>query len=246
MILVYDGSLCGYLCALSKGLECPDAAEDIITNEAAQSFLLGDFFYIGADPLAADSLQTRVKAISGAIYGHLLYSWLAETEGCEMLGLRYLRAALSYGKSADSHLADPAVLAMTKLVLKVGGERHRMMGLLRFSETADGTFYAPFEPDHNITALVAGHFAARIPDRDWIIHDVKRGIAAVFRASENRYEVVSGEISSEVEYTPQELRYRELWRAFHKTIAIGERTNPKLQKRFMPSRYWKHLTEKTI
>ena len=163
-----------------------------------------------------------------------------------MLGFKYLRAALSYGKSADSHLADPAVLAMTKLVLKVGGERHRMMGLLRFSETADGTFYAPFEPDHNITALVAGHFAARIPDRDWIIHDVKRGIAAVFRASENRFEVVSGELSSEVEYTQQELRYRELWRAFHKTIAIGERTNPKLQKRFMPSRYWKHLTEKTI
>ena len=246
MIFVYDGSLCGYLCALSKGLECADAVEDIMTQDASQGFLLGDFFHIGTEPQISERLQARVKLLSDTIYGHLLYAWLAETDGCEMLGFRYLCAALRYGRSADSHLADPAVLAMTKLVLKVGGERHRMMGLLRFSETADGTFYAPFEPDHNITALVAGHFAARIPDRDWIIHDVKRGIAAVFRASENRFEVVSGELSSEVEYTQQELRYRELWRAFHKTIAIGERTNPKLQKRFMPSRYWKHLTEKTI
>lgn len=246
MILVYDGSLCGYLCALEKGMERPDTVEDLLSDEAASGFLLGDFFHVASDPAGEVRFQKRIKTLSSAIYGHLLYAWLAETEGCEMLGFRYLCAALNYGKSADSHLADPAILAMTKLVMKVGGERHRMMGLLRFSEAADGTFYAPFEPDHNITALVAGHFAARIPDRDWIIHDVKRGIAAVFRASEHRYEVVTGELSAEVEYTQEELRYRELWRSFHKTIAIGERTNPNLQKRFMPSRYWKHLTEKNI
>ena len=243
--LVYDGSLCGYLSALAHGLYRQTDIEDIITDEKAEGFLLGDFFHILGSADKADELQKKASAISGDIYSNIVYAWLAETPGCEMTGFRYLCAAVKYGRETSSRLADPAVLAMTKLALKVGGERHRRMGLLRFSETSDGTYYAPFEPDHNITALVAGHFAARIPDRNWIIHDLTRGIAALFRADEHRYELVSADVSTEIEYTQDELRYRELWRQFHRTIAIRERTNPLLQKKLMPARYWKHLTEKT-
>jgi probable DNA metabolism protein len=242
--IVYDGSLSGYLCALSHGLSRQQEIEDIITDAHAEGFLLGDFFHVHSSADHADALQSNARAISGDIYNNLVYAWLAETPGCEMVGFRYLCAAAAYGRGTSGRLDDPAVLAMTKLVLKVGGERHRMMGLLRFSEISDGTYYAPFEPDHNITALLAGHFAARIPDRNWIIHDLTRGIAALFRADENRYELVSADASSGIEYTQEELRFRELWRHFHRTIAIPERTNPGLQKKLMPSRYWKHLTEK--
>ncbi|HSA34375.1 MAG TPA: DUF4130 domain-containing protein, partial [bacterium] len=38
--------------------------------------------------------------------------------------------------------------------------------------------------------------------------------------------------------------YEKMWRRYFKDIAIPERRNPRCQRRFMPVRYWKYLTEK--
>nr|WP_315988235.1 DUF4130 domain-containing protein [Desulforamulus aquiferis] len=38
--------------------------------------------------------------------------------------------------------------------------------------------------------------------------------------------------------------YQELWKEYFKSTAIQGRKNPKLQKQFMPTRYWKYLIEK--
>jgi hypothetical protein len=40
-----------------------------------------------------------------------------------------------------------------------------------------------------------------------------------------------------------ESEYQGLWKKYFETIAIRERVNPSCQKRFMPVRYWKNLTE---
>ena len=37
--------------------------------------------------------------------------------------------------------------------------------------------------------------------------------------------------------------FEDLWKQFYKSVNIEERKNPKCQKRMMPTRYWKHLTE---
>ncbi|MGL5152900.1 MAG: DUF4130 domain-containing protein, partial [Clostridium sp.] len=37
--------------------------------------------------------------------------------------------------------------------------------------------------------------------------------------------------------------YTDLWKEYFKSVTIKERTNPKLQKRMMPKRYWENLTE---
>ena len=39
------------------------------------------------------------------------------------------------------------------------------------------------------------------------------------------------------------LFYEELWKEYFNNMAIESRKNPKAQKRSMPVRYWKHLTE---
>ena len=38
--------------------------------------------------------------------------------------------------------------------------------------------------------------------------------------------------------------YEDLWRVYFNAISIKRKTNIKLQKKNMPMRYWKHLTEK--
>jgi probable DNA metabolism protein len=38
-------------------------------------------------------------------------------------------------------------------------------------------------------------------------------------------------------------QWEDLWKHYHKTINNESRDNPKLQKQFMPKRYWKYLPE---
>ena len=45
-------------------------------------------------------------------------------------------------------------------------------------------------------------------------------------------------------YTEEEKTYQKLWQTYFKNIAIKERRNLKLQRQFIPTRYWKYLTEK--
>ena len=42
----------------------------------------------------------------------------------------------------------------------------------------------------------------------------------------------------------REKEIQEIWKKYFKHIAIKERKNSKLQKSFMPVRYWKYLVEK--
>jgi probable DNA metabolism protein len=37
--------------------------------------------------------------------------------------------------------------------------------------------------------------------------------------------------------------WEQLWQTYHKAINNEDRANPKLQKQFMPKRYWKYLPE---
>ena len=40
-----------------------------------------------------------------------------------------------------------------------------------------------------------------------------------------------------------EATYRACWQTYTRHIALENRRNPRLQRQFMPRRYWRHLTE---
>lgn len=46
-----------------------------------------------------------------------------------------------------------------------------------------------------------------------------------------------------LEYSGSEQCYGALWKQYFDVMATKERANPKCQRRLMPARYWKHLTE---
>jgi probable DNA metabolism protein len=103
-------------------------------------------------------------------------------------------------------------------------------------------YYAPVEPDHNILCLVAPHFASRLADQNWIIHDLKRGMAVVYNQTE--WVITPVDSAELIQYSQEEEVYQALWQRFFEQIAIQHRTNPELQRRLMPARYWRHLVEK--
>ncbi|MDR0425137.1 MAG: TIGR03915 family putative DNA repair protein [Clostridiales Family XIII bacterium] len=101
--------------------------------------------------------------------------------------------------------------------------------------------YAPIEPDHDILEFLAPHFCDRYKEDPFIIHDRKRK-KALFAAVGEWY-ITPFAAEGLLTATDPEASYRKLWKEYFGTVMIKERANPECQRRFMPARYWKNLTE---
>lgn len=183
------------------------------------------------------------ERLSSKVVKRVLLCFLSEKQGFERLVYDYLKLGLKKGVSFLNNLADNTVKDVNKLCAKVKRECHRFYGLLRFEKTSEGVYYATFEPDHNIIVLIAPHFKNRMRDQDWIIHDKRRDLAVLYSAKDRLFEQVAIE-RLQKNLSDDEAMVQQLWRAYFKSITIDDRKNPTLQRRFMPVRYWKYLTEK--
>ena len=105
----------------------------------------------------------------------------------------------------------------------------------------DGTYRSTISPDHNILSLMAEHFANRLATEKLIIYDKKRENAILSDCGQwilvNDIKIKNDEISTD------EVEFRQMWQRYFETIAIKERTNKKLQRSFIPVRYWDNVTE---
>jgi probable DNA metabolism protein len=115
------------------------------------------------------------------------------------------------------------------------------MGFVRFTELADKTLYSKIEPDHDILRLISPHFRARLGTFNWVIHDARRGTAALYFNGKLVYAPLTGARTLETGGNEEEVR--KLWRRFFTAVAIKERISPELQRQNVPLKYRKHLTE---
>ena len=149
------------------------------------------------------------------------------------------------GTKAVNYLQNPSVLLVMKLRQKAWHEAHRMLGFLRFEELPGGVLYAGMEPPCAVLPLIAPHFADRLRQENWIIHDQKRGLLAVHR-KESRWVLTDDEdLNSEFleRRSEREEEFRILWKIFCETIAIEERRNPRCQQTLLPFRFRPHMNE---
>jgi len=128
---------------------------------------------------------------------------------------------------------------------KVGHEAHRMMGLLRFTPDKDGVFVARCAPDYFVLPALGEYFNARFGENSWEIIDEKRGLSVKSDNGElYRLEGLKRHAEDDEKINKNYDAWQELWKHYHKTINNENRDNPKVQKQFMPQRYWKYLPEK--
>lgn len=159
----------------------------------------------------------------------------------ESVAFDYIKLIIANRGAVRSMLANPTVIEMTTLRTRVFGEAHRMKGLLRFMENANGVLYAPYSPDNDITEILALHFAARFSGKQFVIHDVKRKIAAMFDGEEI---VMTGAGDAEIYLSEYESYFLNLWKQYYNSVNIASRPHPKQMRGSMPVRYWKFLPEK--
>ncbi|MGD9201384.1 MAG: TIGR03915 family putative DNA repair protein, partial [Chitinispirillia bacterium] len=158
-----------------------------------------------------------------------------------VLMARYLAALVKYQGNTEKKVHDTRVFNIHKHVRNISREVDRMLGLLRFEETVNGSYYSVCEPDHDIISILAIHFKNRMPEESWVIHDKKRYKAVIFQ--NKSISAVSVPQPKKPDISQRESYFRYIWKTYFKTICISERTNKKLQQNFIPNRYRKYLPE---
>jgi probable DNA metabolism protein len=240
---VYDGSFEGILTAVFEAFSRKQVPDAILSEHGLQQDIASSYVYIDTDSVKSDRVYNSIRSnISEDALKNCYHAFLSEDPQAGTLIYRYLKLGWKMGSKVDLHLSDNRVFKIMDISRRLEHEAHKLMGFVRFRQVEGGVYYSPISPDYNVVELLAPHFAERLSDQPWIIHDVKREIAALY----NTKAWIISEFSAEdiPGSTEDEKLYSGLWKQFFNTLSIPGRENPKLQRRLMPRRYWDHLTEK--
>ncbi|MDR2969658.1 MAG: TIGR03915 family putative DNA repair protein [Tannerellaceae bacterium] len=191
------------------------------------------------------------KKLSKVALSMITVSWLSELPEIGLLLFRYIRKNIDAPCAVEMNFGDPDVLELSKIWKKVGQEKHRVQQFLRFQKAADGTYFAAMEPLYNVLPLNIAFLKDRFADQQWLVYDLKREYGYYYdlhevievRFPEKEPHLLSGLLSEDI-MDKDEILFQQLWKQYFKSIAVKERINPKLQRQFMPVRFWKYLTEK--
>lgn len=242
LVYIYDGSFEGLLTAIYEAYYRRETPQRFLTDENLQLSLVDSYVHIATDTVKSDKVyRSIIEKISREALENAYHVFLSNEEERGTIIYEYLKLGWKLGSRVDLCLSDDRVLKVHKIARRIKLEVHRMMGFVRFKAVEGCIYYARIEPDNNILELLAPHFAERFSGHAWIIHDIKRNIAAVY---DTKDWVVARDVEEVFpKVTGDELAYRALWKEFFRTAAIQSRINPRLQRRLMPARYWKHITE---
>lgn len=244
LVYLYDGSFEGLLTCVYEGYykEEPD---EIIDTYLYKKTLFDNTKFIDTDVIKANKVGAAIiEKISEEFFSKILNAFFSENYNAGTYIFKLLKLAFKKGSDIMLSATNEIVTNVTDLHLSVARETHLLVGLVRFSELKNNIYYCEFSPTYNQLALLAEHFKNRLSDQLWVIHDIKRNLALFYNKESwyinEFYGVENYELSD------NELLYRSLWKEFHKKVAITERINPKLQRSFMPKKYWKYLIEMSV
>ena len=123
-----------------------------------------------------------------------------------------------HGERTMDNLRNPYVARAFALARRTANEVHHELEFIRFQELKQGVLYSRIGPENNVMPFVMPHFADRLSS----------GTAGLQEA---------------IQYSDQEMEYQELFTIFHKTIAIRERHNRRLQQQMLPLRFQDYMVE---
>lgn len=242
-VYITDGSFEGLLSAVyDSWYNRGDNVRNILPEMPIQPDFLVTYKPVRTNEAkAAKVFDAVVEKISGEAVRRIMLCWFSEQEDAGRLILNYLRLGFTTGPTVEAMVTHRFVKPMHDAGDRVGFEAHRMLGLLRFHQTKQGWYCAVIEPLYYILPLLAEHFAARMPNERWLIHDKGRALTAAYEDS--AWGIVPGRLMDTVKMHDDEDQFQLMWRRYFDAMAIESRLNPNLQRHFMPKRYWKHLVE---
>jgi probable DNA metabolism protein len=249
---VYDGSFEGLLTLIFEAYDRKNFPDKIERQQQYCKTMFSEPFFVITDRPRASRVWTGLeKRLSRESLDMVYRVFLSELPDSEVLIFNYVKDVFASKRNIETNFANQTILAMTQIYHKVSREAGRVPMFLRFGLTADGIYYASYEPKYDVLPLVVKHFTNRFADQQWIIFDVKRQYGFYYDLKEtqritfenNRLNPFSGQPDSRLLATDEKV-FQTLWKNYFKAINIEERKNLKLQMQHMPKRFWKYLPEK--
>ncbi|MBE5962549.1 MAG: DNA metabolism protein [Lachnospiraceae bacterium] len=215
-------------------------------EESVNYELFSEYVLVEPNTDKADKVARSIqKKISNQVYGLVVKAALSNDPRKADAIYHFLVRGFLIGKGVVDHLSDPYVQQIFEMNRFVGNETHFFKGFLRFVELKNGILLGKMEPKSNILELLTPHFADRFAGENFMIVDMKRGIAAIHEKNREWFMTAFDEDQMEAlaVYDEQENEYSVLWKAFFKSVAIKERENQDLQRNQVHIRYRKYMTE---
>lgn len=239
---LYDNSFQGLLTTVFKLYEDKKLDANVYRESNYKGNLINTLVQVYTDSHLARRVMKGILDKLGEQWLDMVYKvYLSEEIEADQLCVKALIEAFKTGKTILNDERHPVIQPFLKLGRKVAAESHNFLGYIRFSKLKSGVYYSCFEPTYNILPLLAPHFADRLKDQSWVIHDTKRSIAAFY--DQDKWHINPLKPMEMTDYAEDELVLQNLWRGYFQALAIDERTNLKLQQQKIPKKYWPFFIE---
>lgn len=242
-----EGIFTAVYCAYEKKLN-PNITK-IYIDDVDNYELFAEYTYVKTDFEKAKkvdkTIEKRFDNISYSYIWYALYSNQKE-KGDAIYHTIARGLANAYKGKLVNYLQDPHILAVSKMRQNVWCEAHHYMGFVRFQELQKGILFSEIEPKNEVLPIIAEHFADRFSRENYMILDKGRNQYVLHRAGKGN--VFYQEEERKIEVTPdmyskEEIEIQDLFRIFHSSIAIKERTNLKLQRQLLPLRFRENMID---
>lgn len=193
--------------------------------------------------------------LSNAVYEQIYIASLSQDGNRPDRMYRFLVEAFRYGPGVLDMVQLPPVYEMFCISRNVYNENHLLTQFIRFSQTPQGALVSRIGPKNDVLALLAPHFADRLPEENWVIFDENRVKAAVHPRgkawfltdmpleNEGVPDAGPGWVKGWLKEQTDEEIYKNLWYTFFDSVAIQERANYKCQRNHLPLRFRPYMTE---
>ncbi len=241
----YDGSFEGMLTVVYEWFYTKIKPEWITTAGDGARLLFTQDKWIASDDVKAQKVLKGIyDKLGEENFERVLKVFLSEAEGRELIIVRFLEEGFKIGKRAIEHLSCEAISTFHKLVVAYSKEEQKMYGLIRFQILESEILYSGYETKYNLLPFLASHFAQRLGNQIWVLHDLGREEAAFYQ--NGKWHIHALDRNQAFNMSEDEKKFQALWQTYYKHIAIEERKNHKLRMQFMPKKYWKYLTELSV
>ncbi|MCL2189591.1 MAG: TIGR03915 family putative DNA repair protein [Defluviitaleaceae bacterium] len=241
--IVFDGTFEGFLCVVYAFYYEGITPLSIQTADALQPSLMQEEFFIVTNNDNACKVEKAIrKKISHDAYYTVAYAFLSSADDRFMCMLHYIVYGFKMGHRVDDHLHHDFILRVHKCAREVGREAHLLKGFCRFAETAQGILYCAVTPIHHVLMPLAEHFADRMMEQSWVIHDKRHNKAVVYNGESCVFVDVTPNTVPPI-YAENEAQIQELWTSYFNTAAITARKNPKLHRNMLPMRFRGDMVE---
>lgn len=254
IIFRYDNTFEGLLSAVFDAFHLKKWPQELLAaDEILPLFCTEEFYVQTTDEKFNRVSQAMTKRLPAIALNQLTYVWFSEQPERATLIFNYLVKIFKAKQDISHNFADVDILAIKKLAKKVAHERHYLMMFIRFNainNQGEKVYFAAVEPRYNTLPFVLDFFTDRFADQKWVLFDSVRQYGyfydlqktQIIHLDEQDDFMVNGQINANY-LSDDEKRLQKMWYRYCQAATIKERINPKLQKQFMPVRFWKNLPE---